>query len=159
MFQQLRQKDTSLGDCLSQGLSALPRMLGLAIVQGILVSFAFLACIVPAIILSVRWAVSVPAAVTEKTGASESMSRSTFLTEGFRWDVFGFLFMIGAISLGLNLLVYLTAAKNPTLNLLLSALVSLFTTGLEATGAAVLYYSLRSAKESIDVDQIAAVFA
>ena len=81
-----------------------------------------LACLVPGIILVVRWAVSVPAAVTEKTGVSESMSRSTFLTEGFRWDVFGLLFMMGAINLGLTLLVYLTAAKNPTLNLLLSGL-------------------------------------
>jgi hypothetical protein len=159
VFQQLRQKDTSLGDCLGQGLSALPRMLGLAIVQGLMIGLAFLACIIPGIILAIRWAVSVPAAVTEKTGASESMTRSTFLTDGYRGDVFGFLFVLGAINLGLSFLVRLATASNPTLNLLLSGLVSLFTTGLSATGTAVLYYRLRSAKESIDVDQIASVFS
>jgi len=31
--------------------------------------------------------------------------------------------------------------------------------GLSATGSAVMYYRLRSLRESIDVDQIASVFA
>jgi hypothetical protein len=159
VFQQLRQKETSISDCLSQGLSALPRVLGLAIVQGILVSLGALACGVPAIILSVRWAVSVPATVTERTGATESMSRSSFLTEGFRWQVFGFLFVLIVLNVGLSVLAALAATGNPTMNVLLSGLASIFTTGVGSTGSAVLYYRLRSAKESIDVDQIASVFA
>jgi hypothetical protein len=159
VFQQLRRQDVSLGDCLSQGLSAFPRVLGLAFLQGLMVGLALLACVVPGIILAIRWAVSVPAAVAEKTGASDSMSRSTFLTDGYRGDVFGFLFVLGAINIGLSLLVRLATAGNPTLNLLVSGLATLFTTGLSATGTCVLYYRLRSAKESIDVDQIASVFA
>jgi hypothetical protein len=159
VFQQLRQKETSISDCLSQGLSALPRVLGLAIVQGILVFLGALACGVPAIILSVRWAVSVPATVTERTGATESMSRSTFLTEGFRWEVFGFLFVLEALTIGLAILAGLASAGNQTMASLLSGLASIFTTGVMSTGSAVLYYRLRSVKESIDVDQIASVFA
>jgi len=159
VFQQLRQKETSISDCLSQGLSALPRVLGVAIVQGLLIALASLACGVPGIILMVRWAVSVPAAVTERTGVSDSMSRSTFLTEGFRWQVFGFIVVLGVLNIGLTVLATLASSGNPSLNLLLSGLASIFTTGVSSTGSAVLYYRLRSAKESIDVDQIASVFA
>jgi len=159
VFQQLRRQDASLGDCLSQGMSAFPRVLGLALLQGLMVGLATLACVVPGIVLAIRWAVSVPTAVTEKTGASDSMQRSTFLTDGYRGDVFGFLFVLGAINIGLSLLVRLATGGNPTLNQLVSGLATLFTTGLSATGTCVLYYQLRSAKESIDVDQIASVFS
>lgn len=159
VFQQLRQQETSISDCLSQGLSALPRVLGVAIVQGILIALASLACGVPGLILMVRWAVSVPAAVTERAGVTDSMSRSTFLTEGFRWQVFGFIIVLGVLNIGLTALAALASSGNPSLNVLLSGLASIFTTGVGSTGSAVLYYRLRSAKESIDVDQIASVFA
>lgn len=159
VFQQMRRQETSIGDCLSRGMSALPRVLGLALVQGFLVGLGLVACIIPGILLALRWSVSVPAAVTERTEISESMSRSTFLTEGFRGDVFGFLFVLNILNFGASLLVKLATSSNPTLFLVVSGVKDLFVVGLSATGTAVLYYRLRSAKESIDVDQIASVFA
>ena len=42
--------------------------------------------------------------------------------------------------------------------LMASSLVGVLTTGLLATGSAVMYYRLRSVKESVDVDQISSVF-
>jgi hypothetical protein len=59
----------------------------------------------------------------------------------------------------LAFLVEIVAAKNPTLKLLLSGVTDLLTVGLSATGLAVMYYRLRSLKESVDVDQISSVFA
>jgi hypothetical protein len=159
VFQQMRGKDTSIGDCLSRGLSALLPILGLGLLQGLLVGLASLACLVPGIMLAVRWAVSIPAAVTERTDASLSMSRSTDLTDGMRWDVFGVLFVIQALNLGSVLVVTLATARNPILYLLLSGVANLLVVGLSATGSAVMYYRLRDLKESIDVDQVASVFA
>jgi hypothetical protein len=159
VFQQLRGKDTSIAECLSRGLSLLLPVVGLAIVKSLAVSLATLACIVPGIILSVRWAVAIPAAVTEGTGVSASMERSTFLTDGLRWDVFGVLFGLGAIQIGSTFLVRLVAAKNPTLQLVLDGVKDLLFVGLSATGSAVMYYRLRGLKESTDVDQISSVFA
>lgn len=158
VFQQMRNQDTSIGDCLSRGLSALPRVVGLAIGQGLCIVVGLLLFIIPGILLAVRWAVSVPAAVTEGSGVSDSMSRSSELTEGFRGEVFGVLLVFGVLNFGSIFLVALVAAKNPTLTLTLSAVKDLFSVGLTATGSAVMYYRLRSAKESIDVDQIASVF-
>ena len=159
VFQQLRGKDTSIGECLGRGLSLLLPVFGLAICQSLAIGFASLACLVPGIILAVRWAVSIPAAVTEGTGFFASMKRSVFLTDGLRWDVFGVLFVLVAIQFGATLIVKLAATGNPGLNLLLSGVKDLLVVGLSATGSAVMYYRLRGIKESTDVDQIASVFA
>ncbi len=159
VFQQMRGKDTSIGDCLGRGLSALLPILGLAIVQGLLIGLGLLVCVVPGILLAVRWAVSLPAAVTERTGVSESMSRSTYLTDGMRWDVFGVLFVLVVLNIGSTLLVTLATARSPILHLLVSGVTSLLVVGLSSTASAVMYYRLRDLKESIDVDQVASVFA
>jgi hypothetical protein len=159
VFQQLRGKDTSVGECLGRGLSLLLPVVKLAFVQTLATSIAAIACLVPGALLAVRWAVSIPAAVTEGTGISDSMDRSTFLTDGLRWDVFGVLFVLTVINFGSFFLVRLTAAKNPDLYLLLAAVKDLLVVGLSATGSAVMYYRLRGIKESVDVDQISSVFA
>jgi hypothetical protein len=159
VFQQLRGKDTSIGECLGRGLSLLLPVFGLAICQSFAIAFATLACIVPGVILAVRWAVSIPAAVTEGTGVVASMKRSTFLTDGLGWDVFGVLFVLGAIQIGSTLIAKLAATGNPGLNLLLLGVKDLLVVGLTATGSAVMYYRLRGIKESTDVDQISSVFA
>lgn len=159
VFQQMRRQDTSIADCLGRGLSALVPVLGLAIIQGILIFFGTLACVIPGILLAVRWGVSVPAAVEERPGIGGAMARSTYLTDGYRWEVFQVLFVLGAINIGAALLVGLAAGKNQTLMLALSAAKDLLIVGISATGTAVMYYRLRSLKESIDVDQIASVFS
>jgi len=157
VFQQLRGKDASIVECLGRGLSLLLPVFGLAFVQSLGIGIAMLACLVPGILLAVRWAVSIPAAVTEGTGISDSIERSTYLTDGLRWDVFGVLFVLGLIQVGSVFLLRLVAG-NPTLLLLLTGVKDLLVVGLSATASAVMYYRLRSLKESIDVDQIASVF-
>ncbi|HEY4596976.1 MAG TPA: hypothetical protein VIJ02_11280, partial [Thermoanaerobaculia bacterium] len=74
VFQQLRGKDATIGDCLGRGLSALLPVLGLAIVQGVAVTLGLMLCLIPGLLLALRWAVAVPAMVTERTGVGESMS-------------------------------------------------------------------------------------
>lgn len=159
VFQQMRGKDTSIGDCLGRGLAMVLPVLMLALVQGVAILIGFALCIVPGLLLTLRWAVSVPAAVEERPGISGAMSRSTYLTEGFRGEVFGILFVIGILNFGAQFLVLMTATKNATLFLILSGTKDLLLVGLSATATAVMYYRLRSVKESIDVDQIASVFA
>jgi len=159
VFQQMRNRDASIGDCLGRGLSFLFPILGLAIVQGLRILLGFLLCFIPGILWSLQLAVSIPAAVEERTGISESMQRSTFLTDGFRGEVFGVLFVIGFINIGLQFLLAAVAAKNQALALILTGTANLLYVGLSATATAVMYYRLRSIKESIDVDQIASVFA
>jgi hypothetical protein len=159
VFQQMRGQETSLAECVSRGTSLLLPVLGLAIVQAVGIGLGTLVLIIPGVILALRWAVAIPAAVTEGIGVSAALERSAYLTDGLRGDVFGVLLVLGVLQFGSAYLVKLAAPGNPSLHLLLSGVKDLLVVGLSATGSAVMYYRLRGVKESIDVDQIASVFA
>jgi hypothetical protein len=47
------------------------------------------------------WFVGAPAAVAERLGPFEALSRSAHLTSGRRWGIFGMLFLIGVVQIGL----------------------------------------------------------
>jgi hypothetical protein len=188
VFQEMRGRNLSLGSCLSVGLSSLFSVLLVAILQfvfilgtvivtvfpiSILVTMAvagggrssagcgviLLALYVPVVVFPImlwlRFFVAVPAAVEERPGALGSLRRSAFLTDGQRWPIFGIVLVVGLC----NLAIQLGAARVPTAGPFLVPLASLVTTALLATTCAVVYYRLRSFHESIDVDQIASVFA
>jgi hypothetical protein len=159
VFQQMRGRDVSIGDCLGRGLSTLFPVLGVAIVQGLGIFLGILACVVPGILLMLRWAVSVPAAVEERPGVGGALSRSTWLTEGYRGDIFGIIFTLALINTGLEVVLNMALSGNPTVLMAVTGLKSILTVGISATATAVMYYRLRSVKESIDVDQISSVFA
>jgi hypothetical protein len=163
VFQQMRGGSPSLGTCLSIGFSALLPVLGLAIVQGFLVGCATCFFIIPGLMLTVRWVVAVPAAVEERPGIGEALNRSTYLTEGYRWEIFGVLAVLWFLYVGLIAVLTVafggeSAAQSGGF-MLVTSLLEILTTGIAATAYSVMYYRLRSIKESIDVDQIASVFA
>jgi hypothetical protein len=56
--------------------------------MGVLLGLAFLCLIVPGIMLSIRWALTIPVAVLEERGLRESLTRSSQLTSGHRWRIF-----------------------------------------------------------------------
>jgi hypothetical protein len=165
VFQQMRGSTASLGDCLKVGLSSLLPVLGLAIVQGCAVSFGLMLCVVPGLILLTHWAVAIPAAVEEKPGVGEALNRSAYLTDGYRWHVFGVVVVLITIDIGIGLVlgVALVASEGngamSSAYLLVQQFFTVVTTGIGATAYSVMYYRLRSVKESIDVDQISSVFA
>lgn len=158
VVQQMRGRDTSVGECLRVGLSQLGRVLGTAILQGIAILGGTLLCLVPGIIVAVMYAVAVPAAVEERLGARDALERSSMLTKGFRWEVFFVSLALQVLAYGLGLLVGFLPITATTGQLLVQALQDLLFTSLSATAAAVMYYRLRSVKESVDVEQIASVF-
>ncbi len=158
VYQHLRGGSPSITDCLQVGVTSFLPVVILAIVQTIGIIFGLILCIIPAILLSVQWAVSTPVMVEERPGTFEALRRSSYLTEGYRGAVFGVLFVLGLIQrLGSKLLEI--AIDDLGTFLMASSAIDLLMTGLLATASAVMYYRLRSAKESIDVDQIASVFA
>jgi hypothetical protein len=189
VFQEMRGRETSLGSCLRVGLSSLLPVLSVAFLQilivfgaviatfvpgtlviggiaasgtrssaawsFILVALLFSLGFVPALMLWLKYYIAVPAAVEERPGAVEALRRSGFLTAGQRGRIFGILLVLMVLNLGVNL----GAALAPGVGPVLAPLLSLVMTGLFATTCAVIYYRLRSFHESIDVDQIASVFA
>jgi uncharacterized membrane protein len=71
---------------------------------GVRVLIGFILCIVPGILWSLRYSLAVPAAVLEETGISDSISRSSTLTEGHRGRIFLIYLLIGVLTLLANLL-------------------------------------------------------
>lgn len=156
VFQQLRGRHASFGDCVSVGLMYLLPVFGVSILSGLAIYFGLMMCLVPGFIFWVMFFVAVPAAVEERPGIIASLERSAKLTEGYRWHVFG----VVAALVGINWITNQITAVLGTggVPLMISTAISAFTTALSATAAAVVYYQLRSVKEAVDIDQIATVF-
>lgn len=145
---------------------ALP-LLGLAIVMGLGLFIGFILLIVPAIFLAVMWSVAAPVLVAERRDIIESLRRSADLTKGHRWNVFGLLAIyvlltwllaafIGGVALAMG-----SVASGGSLNILpilLTPLVNVAAGIVGSAGVASLYYELRSAKDGIGADELAAVF-
>jgi hypothetical protein len=161
VFQQMRGRSTTISDCLKVGLSNLFPVLGVAVLQGLAIVVGAFFCAVPGLIAMAMLAVAVPVAIEERPGVFAALNRSGELTEGYRWPVFGVLFILGLINFGVGIvfgLMMLALASIPVLPTLISEAAGVVAGGLSATAAAVMYYRLRSVKESIDVDSLASVF-
>jgi hypothetical protein len=156
----------SLGDCLATGLRFFLPIFAIALLWGIGVILGLMLLVVPGLILMSVWAVVAPAEVVERTGVFGAFSRSAALTRDHRWSIF---------LLGLALWILTTVVSMVTLAVagivstagwlsvgwaigiaqsIINPIVSIIT----AVGVASLYFELRSVKEGIGVEELAAVF-
>jgi hypothetical protein len=159
-FEDLRGRPVSVRASLQVALRRFFPIIGLSIVTTACEGFAAIAFIVPAIILATMWFVATPACVIEHLGPFGSMGRSSQLTSGHRWKLFGlFLLFLVALMVGSGVLVAsLNAMGDTTLKLIGEALWSGAWNVFFAIAAAVTYHDLRVIKEGIDVEQVASVF-
>jgi hypothetical protein len=159
-FQAMRGRPVSLGESLSVGLARFFPIFGLAIILGFLVGLATLLLIVPGLILLTMWFVGAPVCVVERLGPWTSLKRSSELTKGHRWKIFGLMILLVLVSAIVSPLIEL--ALSPVGSWVLTLLVSLVWTAIwgayYAIAVVVTYHDLRVAKEGIDIEQIAAVF-
>jgi uncharacterized membrane protein len=159
VVQELRGRSFSVGQSIQVALRRFLPMVGIAICSALAVVLGMVLLIVPGFILACMFYVSMPVCVAEQTGVFASMSRSSALTKGYRWQVFGtFLLLVvagillggivGAISgmIGRTALLVSTQAMAAVVGAFNGVLVGVF------------YYELRVDKEGIDIDKIAGVF-
>ncbi len=158
VYQQMRGKDVTVVDCLRAAFSRLLPVLGVAIVSSIAIFGGFLLCIVPGILVSLAYAVAIPVTVEEQPGVFDALRRSSYLTKGFRGQIFGVVFVIGIVEQIPAQILSRVVKEDFGLLLVLLIAIGVLTTSLSATASAVMYYRLRSVKESVDVDQISSVF-
>jgi hypothetical protein len=163
VVQLLRGRTFSIADSIQVALRRLLPMVGVAICTTVAMVLGLLVLIIPGIILGCMYYVSMPACIAEQTGVFESMSRSSFLTEGRRWQVFGasLLYWVAAAIFGgiygaVFDLVFPEAGQVGTLVGTEVPMVVVNAFGGVLIG--VFYYELRVAKEGVDIDKIAGVF-
>jgi len=161
-IQVLRGRQVSIADCFSQGFARLGTAIGVAILAGLGVALGMVLLIVPGVILAVMWSVAVPAAVVERTGVIESLSRSIALTRERRWRVFGAILVAGVITVVVGAVVgAIIGVIGGADSILFTVVVWAVTAAAQAFSACVyatLYYYLRREKEGVDIEQIASVF-
>ena len=157
VFQKLRGRDTPIGECLRVGLSRLLPVLGVAIATGIAVVLGMILLIIPGLIFLCALFVAPVVAVVEGSGVSDSMSRSSALTKGHRWQIFGVVFVLVLLNVGVHYLLNAILGEGQTA--LLAALpVHVVLTTLWAVAPVVAYQALRTSKEEVDIEELARIF-
>jgi len=159
-FQDMRGRPVNLTESLKVGLRRFLPILGLAIVMGLALMLATLLLVIPGLILFTIWFVALPACVVEQLGPFGSMGRSSQLTKGNRWKVFGLIIVLFLISgiVGGMVNVVLGLLRSPILLMIGSLVWNGIWGALYSITVVVTYHDLRVAKEGVDTDQIAAVF-
>lgn len=157
-----------MGAAFEAGVRLFFPLLGLGIVAGLGAGLGFLLLIVPGIILSVMWSAAAGAVVVEGRGVFAALGRSRELTRGYRWPIFGLALIYTVVSLIIGGLAggigaatggsFVDGSANLGVNMVVSAFSNIFSSVIGAAGVAALYYELRSVKEGVGPEQLAAIF-
>ena len=163
----LNGERAELGQALSAGFNLVLPVTVIVVLSilGLLVGTLLL--VVPGIMLAMAWSVAVPVKVVERTSIKDSFGRSLYLTRGYRWRIFGLVVIyfiisvllgfVAALIMGVSLVGAGQALHNTpylVLQWLLSVILAIFT----AVGITAVYYELRTVKEGMAPQELAAAF-
>jgi hypothetical protein len=92
--QILLGRETTVAECFSAIRSRFAELVILILNMGVRIVIGFLFFVVPGILLALMYALTMPVAVLEGKGISESLSRSSQLTKGHRGRIFLIYFLL-----------------------------------------------------------------
>jgi hypothetical protein len=150
----------STGETLRRGLSMLLPVLGVALVTMLLFVLGLVALIIPGLIVWCMLFVVIPAAVVEGGGVNAALKRSTELTKGYRWQLFGAAVVIALMEHLVDKL-FETIFQTVRVDVLLvvaTLAIGVFFGAFRAVLSAVAYTRLRRAREGVDADELARIF-
>lgn len=135
--------------------SRLGSLIALALLIALAVFVGFFFLIIGALIVGVFLAVAVPAFIIERTGATESMSRSWKLVSGQWWHTFGVILVAGIIAGIVNGILTALGGNNFFLYWIFSAIAQSITAPFVALVAVILYIDLRARHEGLTAERLA----
>jgi len=163
VFQDLSKREFSIGESVNQGLRRFFPVVGTAILMVLAIYAGLVLVVIPGLMLVAMLSVGIPACMVERLGPIESLTRSSALTKGYRWKVFGILMIlgiatiVGSAALGFMLRLLAGPTIIPWVPWV-SLLVQVIMVAINGVAVAAMYSALRSAKEGIDIQSIASVF-
>jgi hypothetical protein len=143
-------------ESLGYASSHLAPLVALAIVEGVLLTIAYILFVIPGIFLTVAWWAAVPALMYERIGPVRALGRSRELVRGHWWMTFGALLLAVVIVFGISFLVGIIlggAASSSSVDVVLvlsgisRAVAAILAYPLTAAVAVVVFVNLRTAKE------------
>jgi len=158
-FQALRSRGINPGESIVRGLQRFWPVFWASVLVGIVTGIGFLLLLVPGFIATCVWYVTIPACVVERLGSTESMSRSSDLTAGYRWPIFGAVLVVGIVEIaGIAVIGALLRPETLVAYVLVYFVFIALVRAYESVLATIIYHDLRVAKEGVDIEQLAAVF-
>lgn len=163
-IRELRVGHSSIGESIRWCYRLIWPVLGITILATVATWMGFMLLIVPGLILLTVWWVVIPVAVVEGTGVMESFGRSSRLTDGNRWRVFGILCIVYGAYFGLEAVIETIfsndqfALADSTGHPLVSYVSAVAVTVVDSVLAAVGYHDLRIIKDGGEPERIAVVF-
>jgi hypothetical protein len=166
-------RKASFWESAAVGLAVIVPLFLLGLGSGLGIGLGLIFLIVPGAMLWVIWSVAAPALVEEQIGVFEAFGRSTELTDGARWKIFGLLlillvasWMLQGIVASLTFPLYgglkgaaLAASHGFGLSyFVLTALEKTVTTVIWGVMQTSLYVELRNWKDGPPTDALAEVF-
>src|SRR5271170_2942022 len=139
---------------ISGALGRLPALVAAGVILSFVIVPLFLLFIVPGVIVGCAYAVVLQACLVENLGPIESMERSYRLTKGYRWQIFVLTSASAAILVAMICATAATGsflegvAGGPALLTIVNCLADSFSTSFFIITGYVLYFRLRSLKES-----------
>ncbi len=166
----LSGRQVEIAASLRVGLRVILPLFGLAIFMSLAVALGLILLIVPGVIMMLAWIVAVPAVVVEQKAVEASLGRSAYLTRNNRWAILALCVAYLVLYLIVTLLVGGIAAaviggtdlsQSPVayaIEAVIEPLITATGTVVGAVGVATLYFELRSIKEGVGHEELAAVF-
>lgn len=158
-FQDLRGQKVSAVESVSRGFERFLSIFVVSLFVGLAVGVGFLLLVIPGLILWTMFAVALPVCVVEREGGSASLSRSSELTSGHRWPIFGIALVIALVSVIGTALIGAAFGRTNLVALQITLWIwQTLVTSFSSVYAAILYHDLRAVHEGIGINEIAAVF-
>ena len=135
-------------------------VIGTAICAFAVVALGFVLLVVPGFIFVTMFYVVIPVCVVESLGPIRSLGRSRELAKGHRWQIFA-IYLVPAMLLGIcHFLLNRFGIRYGGIMVYAAGIFLLTAIGgtYQAIVNIVTYYDLRSTKEGLDVEHLAAVF-
>jgi len=158
----LLNEPVDFGATLTRSVSLLLPMIGLAIVSMVIFGVGLILLLVPGIIAYVHFVVAVPVLVEERKGVFGSLARSSELTKGSRWQIFGLLVLVGIATAVLGWILRMIGglgAESIIVTAAIQAINSVISWLFSATMVAALYVELRVVREGGSRTELSAIFA
>jgi hypothetical protein len=135
--------DVSVLEALSRAGGRVPKLVCVSFLVGLGVAVASLLLVIPGLILAIRWAVAVPAAMLEEGSARDALRRSRTLLAGNGWSVFKVIFAVGLLNLVVVLPLTIAAHGHGQFAIwVATTLGSALTAPYAAHALTVIYYAL-----------------
>jgi hypothetical protein len=165
VFQSLRGRSPSISNSIVVALSRMLPILGVTVLSFLAILLGSLLFVIPGLIIITVLFVAVPPVVVEKAGVGEAIGRSTELTKGRRWAIFGIFvvwYILYLISRQVVMLIFGIivgfGAQSLLLFFAIQQLLDVALTALLAVLVSTVYHDLRIEKEGMDTEALAAVF-